>query len=211
MRGVMAGIHTTQGLAAALQGLGNPDAPGALLHAVLKANAVVKYGKTVLSVQTHFRNFFGNYGFAVANGHMNWFLLPDGDAMHKAVMTTVTHQFKLSNDQWIDHYKRLQRLGVVGESTRAGELRDIMRDATTRFEGFSADRGTMKLKQINDFAIEMYGSEDDFWKVYAFEMERARYKDALPGLSDTLVTPKRLGQMQPDVGRLWVCVDSMAP
>ena len=40
-----------------------------LWSAYLKANAIVKFDKTVLSLMTHVRNVIGNAGFAIANGH----------------------------------------------------------------------------------------------------------------------------------------------
>ncbi len=40
-----------------------------LWSAYLKANAIVKFDKTVLSLMTHIRNVIGNAGFATANGH----------------------------------------------------------------------------------------------------------------------------------------------
>ncbi len=66
------GLFTTPEIAAAFQR--QFDAPGAqnwLWSAYLKANALVKFDKTVLSMMTHTRNLIGNAGFAMANGHWN--------------------------------------------------------------------------------------------------------------------------------------------
>jgi predicted kinase len=66
------GLFTTPEIAAAFKR--QYDAPGAqhwLYNAYLKANALVKFDKTVLSLMTHVRNLIGNAGFATANGHWN--------------------------------------------------------------------------------------------------------------------------------------------
>jgi len=66
----LAGLHTTQEIADAFKReFDLPGAKGWLYSAYLKANAVVKLDKTVMSVMTHVRNLIGNAGFATANGH----------------------------------------------------------------------------------------------------------------------------------------------
>lgn len=64
------GMLTTPEIAAAFKRqFSAPGAQGWLGSAYFKANAIVKFDKTVLSMMTHVRNLIGNAGFATANGH----------------------------------------------------------------------------------------------------------------------------------------------
>lgn len=64
------GLFTTPEIAAAFKRQYSvPGHQNWLWNAYLKANAIVKFDKTVLSAMTHVRNLLGNAGFATANGH----------------------------------------------------------------------------------------------------------------------------------------------
>ena len=63
------GLHTTPEIALAFEEAFSHRSFDGLLGVYMKANGLVKFDKTVLSLMTHNRNLIGNFGFAVANGH----------------------------------------------------------------------------------------------------------------------------------------------
>ena len=83
----LSGLFTTREIADAFKReFDVPGQKGWLYSAYLKANAVVKLDKTVMSVMTHVRNLIGNAGFATANGH--WRLQHFGRAIQAVNAST---------------------------------------------------------------------------------------------------------------------------
>lgn len=144
-----------------------------------------KFSKTVLSVMTNIRNLTGNVGFAMANGHWNIF------HTKTAIQTALVALKKGGTAEQRETYLRLQRLGVVGQSTNQNELVELLNDASKRGLDTVYEEGVRKrAKQGFDFVTDLYGAEDDVWKVYAFFNERGRYASALPELSDQEIDEK---------------------
>ena len=169
------GLYTTPEIKTAFQTAMEPQNSGPLFSAYMKVNGTVKFAKTVGSVMTHVRNVVGNTGFAIANGHFR--VSKTGDAF-KTVMSDLAGSDRVFQDR----YLKYQRLGVVGESARAGELLDVIKDARkhdmTSFSELNAvQRGAEKALKV---ATDIYRAEDDIWKIYAFENEMTRYRKALP-------------------------------
>lgn len=188
------GLHTTPEIAKAFDEVFNRQSFDSFMGWYMKANGIVKFNKTVLSLMTHNRNLIGNIGFAVANGH--WRMQHAGRAL-AAVNASVGASRGLRRaasrvpgvdlpppdvSVWELYYKKLQRLGVVDQSAHAGELQDAILDATKKgFDAYEPDGGL--LKKALTAVTDVYRAEDDFWKVIAFENEFARYRKALPDLS----------------------------
>lgn len=169
------GLYTTPEIKTAFKDVMEPQNTGAMLSAYMKVNGTVKFAKTVGSVMTHIRNVLGNTGFAVANAH---FRVKKAGVSFNTVMSSLAGDRKSFQEK----YLKYQRLGLVHESARAGELMDVIKDAR---KGDIADfselnavhrAGEKALKVVT----EIYRAEDDVWKIYAFENEVSRYKKALP-------------------------------
>lgn len=173
------GLYTSKEIAQAFADTFEQNMLPTWLRHYMKVNGAVKYSKTVLSVMTHLRNLSGNIGFAVANGHWRAY------HANPAFRATWANLRKLDDAQWRDYYLGLQRLGVVGDSAHAGELRDVLRDAAGRdmntLTGNLAERAARRGARAVEGA---YQAEDDVWKIYAFENELSRYRQALPDLSE---------------------------
>ncbi|HEX6939369.1 MAG TPA: hypothetical protein VF158_08150 [Longimicrobiales bacterium] len=168
------GLYTTPEIRRAFEQAVEVEAVPDWLRLYMKVNGTVKFSKTVGSLMTHIRNMVGNTSFAVANGH--WRLAKAGGAW-KATLTSLA---KLPAPEWRSYYRRALELGVVDESARAGELQDVIRDASKidprEFtEGMIERGGRRALSAITD----LYRAEDDVWKLYAWENEVARYSRAL--------------------------------
>ncbi|MEO1478719.1 MAG: hypothetical protein AAFV01_09090, partial [Bacteroidota bacterium] len=184
------GLYTTPEIARALGEVESPRA-SRIPALILQATAGVKFGKTVLSPLTQVRNVLGNVGFAVMQGHLG------RDTPRAAVEAAKTTWSELqkgrgSGEKRRAYAERLARLGVLDESVRAGDLAGIFADAGLIARGAvslpnqSTSIGA-KAKQAGRISVEvatrLYQAGDAAWKVYAFEMERARYARALPQAS----------------------------
>ncbi len=144
----------------------------------LRVNSWVKISKTVLSPMTQARNFSGNLGFMVANGH--WRASAAAD-----VWQLLKTEFGSGDTRSRDYVTKLTRLGVVGESTSYGELREALRDAgakVTGIEEFTDTRTVKVIKAPFQLAAKLYRTNDDIFKVYAFENERRSWAAAMPTL-----------------------------
>jgi hypothetical protein len=134
----------------------------------LRVNGWAKTAKTVLSPVTQARNLAGNLGFLVANGH--WRLGAAGDVWR--VITTDLGRGDTPANR--DYVARLHRLGILGESVHAGELREALRDAGGRMQGglqglerWTEGRLARASKAPFRAAARLYQMNDEIFKVYA--------------------------------------------
>ncbi len=178
----------------------------------LTPKAGSQYAKTVLSIPTHFRNFFSSSAFALANGALsNPILMVRGFNTARKTLN-----LGLRDPKAMEYYRELLELGVTNTNTRMGDLQNLMRDAKI-FEsgniatdsilkpmmrslgkvGASTVRGARKLgKGMQD----AYIAEDDFWKITMYEVEKLRRaaKYASAGIKRT---PQQLKEEAADIVR----------
>lgn len=153
--------------------------------------------KTVLSVQSTVRNFMSNVLFAVGNGYITPSNIGNLATATRAIESNLT---ALSDDrkQWQGYVQKLIDLGVVGESVSGNTLRElIQRSSRSRNEENMAETmaNDMLSKGRKGFMLagKVYQSVDDFWKVYAFESEKARYREAYPSMLESELDRKVAG------------------
>lgn len=145
-----------------------------------KIFGIAKWNKTVGSATTHARNVIGNTSFVVANGHL--------DA--KAGATALSEIFKPTEQG----YNRLVELGVIGQASNRQEITELMNSGTvldalekrfskkgSPFQEFGKQAYENTLGKAANVADKMYLAEDDFFKIYGFEIEKNRYAKALYG------------------------------
>jgi hypothetical protein len=173
----LTGLYTTPEIAQAFRDALDTTQPAPTwLRYYMRGVGTVKFSKIVLSPMSIVRNNVGNVGFALANGH--WRI---GKAANAGKATLADIGMKSLGDMRT-YVKELAELGIIGQSARAGEMRDIIREASKNYanggDGAVADaiKGTLR-----GFA-RAYELGDDIWKMYAFENELARYRKALPDL-----------------------------
>ena len=173
------GVWTTPEIAKAFEDAVSKTEAPQWLRWYFKLNGIVKFNKTVGSMMTHVRNLIGNVGFAVASGH--WRV----DMGARAFGATFTRLSGWPSARQRAYFLKLQKLGIINESARAGELRAVMRDAAgSDLDVFTGSAAARKAKKILRAATLTYQAEDDIWKIYAFENEMARRRKALPDLSE---------------------------
>lgn len=177
--GVLAGLYTTPEIAAAFQAQ-TEAAPGQALRAWFALNAWAKVSKTVLSPVTQARNFFGNLAFMVAGAHWRADAAAD-------VWRAMQAEFGVGDTPARRAYlARLARLGIVGESVNAGELREALADAGGKLQGFEKWTDTRLMRSAKlpfRAAARLYQLNDEIFKIYAFENERRRWAGIDPTLS----------------------------
>lgn len=161
----LAGMYTSKEIAEAMKF--DPKNTGPLMELVMKTIGMTKMAKTVLTPQTHMRNLVGGVSFAVSQGHMDVKkILP----AINAIRTKLDIGKQSSSDR--EYLLYLTKLGLVDQSTDIGVIKE------TGVDKFISN----KLKA--GFVSDIYQAEDLVWKVYGLENEIARYKKALPELSD---------------------------
>lgn len=170
------GKYTSPEIEEALESFtGNKTTEG-WLQLYLTINSYVKQAKTILSLQTHARNFFSNPFFMMANGHFNV------AKFSEATRTTLNNLTKGSNAELREKYQRYVKLGIVSDNAYSGELKDIINDANEKDFDIHAMQGNWINKARKNMVkgiTDLYQAEDDFYKIAAFENERSRYKKAL--------------------------------
>jgi hypothetical protein len=149
---------------------------------LLTPKAGAQYAKTILSIPTHIRNFLSSGAFALGNGT----LFENPQLMKEAMQRAgATIQVGIRNPLSMERYRRYLELGVTNTNTRLGDLRNLMKDI--RFgDGNIATDSVLKpmlnslgalgkgVKKGGKFMQDLYVAEDDFWKVFNFEVEYGR-------------------------------------
>lgn len=133
-------------------------------RAIVRANGMVKFGKTVLSPTTAARNWMSAMFFALANGHFDF-------TQMKHSLGSIREYFSQTGNK-AEYLKKLKTLGVIYDTPYAGEMMDLLSDSNLERSLFDK-RPFSNIKQTLDFAQKFYQYGDDFWKIMGFENEKA--------------------------------------
>ncbi len=192
----LSGLYTTPDIKAALEH--TDPTYNSLANAWMKIVGATRWGKTVGSIVTQFKNFESNFGFMIMNGL--WLTGKNAEAFGSA-----GDYFK---GQWSDKEisaltEKVNKLGLVGQSIGVRELSDMFK--TGNIHAISLDRKLnpkSKWKMAEGivgipfkFANKMYRLGDDFFKVYAYVNESRQIANALYGTDYDKLT----AQQQEDV------------
>jgi hypothetical protein len=136
----------------------------------IKMNGMVKFGKTVLSPTTAFRNFMSAGFFAMANGHFN------PAAMRHGFKTMRSYFAHGGSQAVLEYMQKMKRLGVIFDTAHATEMMKLLEDSN--LEDWLAAQGVARrtVQKGRDFAQAFYTYGDDFWKIMGFEQEIAMLK-----------------------------------
>jgi len=154
------GLRTTPEIAQAFQDALGKEQMEDWYRAIVQANGIVKYGKTVIAPTTLARNYLSAYMFTLANGHFNAGKLDQAFA-------SMQSYFKNSGDQ-VKYLRRLKELGVVYDTPYAGEMMALLDDS--KLDVFM-DGKVKGAKFFFDNATKLYQYGDDLWKIVGFENE----------------------------------------
>ena len=188
----LAGMVTTPEVAKALRDQPNWFDRNIAGTPLGKVFGIAKWNKTVASATTHARNVIGNVSFVMANGHF--------DARSAGVSLS---EIFVPTDEG---YNRLVELGVIGQASNRQEITELMNSGTVldALEKRFRKNGSPFQNWVNKAwratggnlakAADMaYLAEDDFFKIYGFEIEKARYSKAIYGKAfDALTSEERM-------------------
>lgn len=175
----LGGLYTTPEIAEAIE-MAEPTY-NELTQAWMKLVGAVRWGKTVGSVATQFKNFESNLGFAVLNGYL---MSGQNTESFKASAKYVKGQYSKAEIDAITD--KVIRLNLVGQSVGAreikemlgsGDVHDIALDIALNPDGKWGKKVAKKLNVFKE-ANKLYRLGDDFWKVYAYMTEREQLSDA---------------------------------
>ena len=170
----------------------------------MKAISSVKWAKTIGSVTTHLKNFFGNLAFMAANGH--WRV----GEMNKAFAIIKNDISSKSNEELNEMMNEYIDLTIVKQSAGLNEIRDMFKDAN--FDEAMYQRLSKKPTNIGKakrlglkskkFLEDVYGGTDDLFKIVAYENEMSRYSQALYGKDKSSLTEAERGELSSYVAEI---------
>ena len=167
---------------------------GAVLNSVwsniLRGQAITEYAKTILSPITQIRNVTSASLTALANGNIG-----KGANLTESVKITLNDIFvKQPTADTAKYLEKIQKLGVIGSQAELRELQDLIRkgldvtdDKSIEFGADFAKRAAgyipTWLKSANKKAQDLYQGGDNVWKIYGFEFEKNKLRNAFRNMS----------------------------
>lgn len=165
------GWRTTPEIKQALNDFYSPrEQMSPIINSVRWLSDWVKFGKTILSPITHFRNFFSNLYFVAQNG----FIPKD---LRKAAQAFANGWGTISDSQQRAYVTRLAELGIIGSGAASGDIRAVI-ERTRKDAVNDILAPNNRFDKILKFSQETYGAEDDFFRIMTFEAEKRRYSKA---------------------------------
>ena len=156
--------------------------------AFLRTKGATQFGKTVLSPITQLRNVTTASLFALAQGNIG-----RGSNLGESIRLTYDNLFTdVSSEQALKNFTELQELGVVGSQAQLRELQDLISKglgyAQNEINGIEVGRkfgnsitdtklGSF-LGNVGKGAENLYQAGDDVWKIYNFNFELNKLKNA---------------------------------
>lgn len=186
----------------------NQASNNAVIRMFHKLTGAAMAAKTVYSVQSHFRNFFGNVFFIAANGNLTAGGL--GNIAASAADTKAA-LFGTSNEDRQAFLEKLQRLGVLKDNQVIEILNQVAGDAD-KIDFSKLDESGVwswiseRLATFNSGARNLYQASDDFWKTFAFRAERAKIVAWNSGMTEDQIDNEAARRV-----RLTMPTYSMAP
>lgn len=175
----LSGYYTTPELAEAFARFNEPETVPGWLYPFVFLTSAAKYSKTILSPVTHIRNFYFNVFFHIANGRIR-----GAGAAMKTAWELVREDVDLLSKGDKAAEARLNdmiELGLVGDGATFKEMMELMNDVRKGWDSFASvqfgEKIIEKMRAVGKTAEQFYQAEDDFHKIMAFEMEKARYAD----------------------------------
>ena len=164
-----------------------------VMDTFLRGKGISQYSKTVLSPITQVRNFTTASFFALSQGNIGrGYKGSLGDSMK---LTFKQMYDGMPDDMVLDELAELQRRGIIGTQTELREIQDMINKGV----GYSA-RGPKGLAEAlggetgrrladtklaktvgkgTKFFEDAYQNSDDFWKIYNYQFETNKLRNAL--------------------------------
>jgi hypothetical protein len=210
----LAGLWTTPEIAKTFE---MPNPANGHYDAFVKFSSAIKWGKTVGSIATHAKNILGNHGFVLMNGHLDWNEFKNSaDLVIKEFSGKTTEEQRAYLDELIS-------LGIVKQSATLGDITTMYGDRSFEeaykrtiidqaknvaskkqkiSDTFNASKAGKMTKSVVDKLNDLYQSEDDFFKIMAYGIEKQRYAKALFGKDKADLTKAESDQVNEVVSEI---------
>ena len=199
------GLYTTPEIAAELAGTYDNLLAGTKIEGIYnfyqRALSLVKWNKTVGNYNVHLRNITGNIAFMASNGHFNLEALPDALAVMANDLSGMTDtELNAKMQKYIS-------LGLISPDATLGEIRDLAKgDFSNYLDGIASKEdsgffqkgfgiGKKGVQKLNEF----YQGTDNFFKIFAYENELARYSQAIYGMDYMQLNPAQQAEIDSQV------------
>lgn len=157
----LSGLYATEDFVQGMEDAAGKFEGSHLMRQLIGLNSMVKYGKTVLSPTTQFRNFMSASMFTIMNGHYDW------THVAKAFNATKSDLFT-NQEKWRSYIRELVSLGVLHNNPRSQELKEAIQDVVEA--DFLSTRSPVH--KVARVVQKLYQAGDDFWKIIGFENEK---------------------------------------
>ena len=225
---LLKGLYTTPELAEAFESQQKNNSE--FMNNFMMVGGYVKWAKTVGSLATHFKNFVGNLGFAMINGHY------DVKELKKSWETVIGDLKGLTDDEFRAKFEKYVELGIIKQSASIGDVKAAIdyKNSDDVFQQILANEKknnelkksnavsrlinkTMPTSKVAEFAAtkisetasktktlldNLYQSEDDFWKIHGYENELSQYSKALFGKEKSQLTPDERAKVDKEVSEI---------
>lgn len=209
----LAGLYTTPEVKEVFKEADDKQHP--LLRLWMRIVGTIRWGKTVGSVVTQIKNFESNIGFAVMNGHYR-----AGKAGESfKFMKDKLFGKEMSDDAIIE---KAVRLGIVDQSVGMRELKEMFNTdslekvilKTSLDQKSAIKRLGRGVGNVIGYLNKIYGTSDDFWKIYGFlneaeSLSNARYNKSYKDLTPEeqsdidIEASERTKNIYPTYDRVW--------
>ena len=179
------GMFTTPEMARVLKGTEEQifdREAGVLVKNLLALKGFSQKTQTVFDLQAQLRNMAGAAQFGLANG-----LNPFKNTSE--TLDILSNQLGRKGDEGLEeNYRRLQKLGVINTSVRAGDYRELLEltkdSGVIRLTDWATQKIPERLKNAPD---DIYMAVDDTFKINAFYSELEVLKKAKPRTSSDVL------------------------
>lgn len=180
----LAGLYTTPEIAdafrqATTQATSN-DINNLALRTLATLNGVVKLGKTAGSVSSWIRNIIGGYALMMKDGHILGTGMADG---WKTAFQFFTNK-STDDPEAQARFKEYIRMGIIGDGVQVGEFFAIVKAAQKYDDPMQWLANDSKLGRFVQGVKGLYSVQDDIFRVWAYENEKARLERRKPNMSE---------------------------
>lgn len=181
----LAGLRTSKDIAEAFSEIDQPlirkGVLGNVVRGYLAINAWTKFANTAQSIMTHSRNLMSRIPMAIHAGHID-------PRYAGTALKAVWQDFAGSDKTWRPFVNRMYKLGVIGDTSRASELREVFKDAQLQ-DVAPAELVSWSLmralkKTVVKLPGDIYRLTDEFGNIFGFLNERATQKRIHPEWTD---------------------------
>ena len=176
----LSGLRTKQEIADAFKELEGATSPGSYMRAYLTLNAATKVANTVYSQLTQARNLLSRTWSAGYAGHWN---VPQIGTAVKAIWSDISSE----PGNWKDYLDNATKLGVIRDTSRHAEMREVVRDAgfqdQTPASLYSWSFAQFYKNAVHKPLSAAYRASDELGMIYGWECEKILQRKVHPNWS----------------------------